>query len=110
MPKAPGLIAWLIPILWFTPMVWFTSIVCFTSGAVLTAWLDRNLTYRTAQYITQGPTGRGYAPSKEINDIYGGNVWLAAPQFQAAGVAPLTIQRLLEWGSADASMAGRLHY
>jgi hypothetical protein len=77
---------------------------------MLTAWLDKNLKYRTAQYFTQGTTGRNYTPPKEIAAISGGNVSAAAPQFEAAGVSPQTIERLQKWGRVYANMAASLHY
>ena len=46
--------------------------------AMLTAWLDKNFRYRTAQYFMQGTTGRSYVPSKELATITGGKVWEAA--------------------------------
>jgi hypothetical protein len=77
---------------------------------MLNAWLDKNLKYRTASYFTQGPTGTSYTPLKEAAGISGGNVSAAAPQFQAAGVSPATIARLVSWGRAYSNMAARLHY
>jgi hypothetical protein len=77
---------------------------------LLTAWLDKNLKYRTAQYFVQGATGRNYSPPKEIATISGGNVSAAAPQFEAAGVSPLTIKRLQQWGRAYKNMGESLHY
>jgi len=78
--------------------------------AMLTAWLDKNFKYRTAQFFTQGTTGRNYAPPKEIAAITGGNVGAAAPQFEAAGVSPMTIERLQKWGRAYKNMGESLHY
>jgi hypothetical protein len=78
--------------------------------SMLTAWLDKNLKYRTAQFFTQGATGRDYVPAKEIAAISGGNAWEAAAQFQAAGVSPETIKRLQKWGRAYTNMAASLHY
>ncbi len=78
--------------------------------SLLTAWLDKNLKYRTEQYFIRGPSARDYAPLGEIAAISGGNVWKAAPQFEAAGVSPLTIKRLRKWGRDYSSMAASLHY
>ena len=78
--------------------------------AMLTAWLDKNLKYRTARYFTQGTTGREYTPPKAIEEISGSKVWEAAAQFEAAGVSPLTVKRLREWGRAYTNMAASLHY
>ena len=78
--------------------------------AMLTAWLDKNLKYRTAQYFTQGTSARGYKPSGKAGAISGGNVWEAAPRFEAAGVSPLTIKRLRKWGRAYSNMAASLHF
>src|SRR5579871_504899 len=80
--------------------------------AMLTAWLDKNTKYRTAQYFNQGTTSltQAYALPKELGGISGGNVWLAAPQFQAAGVSPDTVARLVKWGRSYANMAASLHY
>jgi hypothetical protein len=78
--------------------------------AMLTAWLNKNLKYRTAQYFVQGPAGRNYTRPKEITAISGGNVWDAAPQFEAAGVGALTVKRLMDWGRAYTNMAESLHY
>ncbi len=78
--------------------------------SMLTAWLDKNFKYRTATYFIQGGTGRSYKPPKEIAAISGGNVWEAAPIFEAAGVSPETITRLRKWGKAYSGMAASLHY
>jgi hypothetical protein len=78
--------------------------------AMLTAWLDKNLKYRAAQYFMQGPAGINYAPPKEIATISGGNVWKAGPQFKAAGVSPQTVERLEQWGRSHKDMGERLHY
>jgi hypothetical protein len=80
--------------------------------AFLTAWLEKNLKYRTSQYFNQGTTSlrEAYALPKELGGITGGNVWLSAPQFQAAGVSQDTVARLLKWGRAYAKMAASLHY
>ncbi len=78
--------------------------------ALLTAWLDKNLKYRTAGYFTQGTMGRNYAAPKTITAISGGSVEEAAPQFQAAGVDPVIVRRLLNWGKAYKNMSDRLHY
>jgi hypothetical protein len=79
--------------------------------AMLTAWLDKNLKYRIAQYFTQGRSGRGsYTSPKEFAEISGGNTWAAAPQFRMAGVSQATIDRLLQWGSSYTTMAARLQY
>jgi hypothetical protein len=78
--------------------------------SMLTAWLDKNLKYRTAQYFIQGGTGRSYKPPKELAAISGGNVWEAVPLFEAAGVSPDTITRLRKWGRAYSGMAASLHY
>jgi hypothetical protein len=78
--------------------------------AMLTAWLDKNLKYRTAQYFVQGPAGRNYAPPKEIAAISGGNVWESAPRFEAAGISPQTIERLQKWGRSYKNMGESLHY
>jgi hypothetical protein len=80
------------------------------TGAMLTAWLDKNLKYRTAQFFTQGTTGRNYTPPREIAAISGGNVSAAAPQFEAARVSPQTIKRLEQWGRSNTNMAASLHY
>jgi hypothetical protein len=77
---------------------------------MLTAWLDKNLKYRAAQYFMQGPAGSNYARPKEIAAISGGSVAAAAPQFQAAGVSPQTIERLEKWGRSYKDMGERLHY
>lgn len=78
--------------------------------SMLTAWLDKNLKYRTKEYFIQGATGRDYKPGKEIAAISGGKVWEAAPLFEAAGVSPDTIARLRKWGRAYSDMAASLHY
>jgi hypothetical protein len=80
--------------------------------SMLSAWLDKTTKYRTAQYFNQGTTSltQTYALPKELGGISGGNVWLAAPQFQAAGVSPETVARLLKWGRAYSNMASSLHY
>lgn len=80
--------------------------------SLLTAWLDKNLKYRTSQYFNQGTTSltQTYALPKDLSGISGGNVWLSAPQFQAAGISPDTIARLLKWGRSYANMAASLHY
>ncbi len=80
--------------------------------SLLTAWVDKNLKYRTAQYFNQGTTSltQAYAVPKELSGISGGNVWVAAPQFQAAGVSQDTIGKLLKWGRSYAKMADSLHY
>ena len=80
--------------------------------SMLTAWLDKNLKYRSAQYFNQGtsPASQAYTLSNDLGVISGGNVWLSAPQFQAAGVSQDTIVRLLKWGRAYARMAASLHY
>ncbi len=80
------------------------------TDAMLTAWLDKNFRYRTAQYFTQGATGHNYTPPKEIAAISGGNVAAAAPQFEAAGVSPQTIKRLEQWGRSYKNMGESLHY
>lgn len=80
------------------------------TDAMLRAWLDKNLKYRTAQYFTQGTSGRTYSFTKDTTDISGGNVWLAEPRFQAAGVSPATIDKLTKWGRAYSNMAASLHY
>jgi len=77
---------------------------------MLTAWLEKNLRYRMARYFTPGQTGHTYAPAKEVAEITGGSVWVAAPQFQAAGVSPGTIAELLKWGHDYTNMAASLHY
>jgi hypothetical protein len=78
--------------------------------SLLTAWLDKNLQYRTARYFTRGASDARYRPLKGVADITGGNVWVALPQFQAAGVDALTIKKLRKWGRAYANMAASLHY
>jgi hypothetical protein len=78
--------------------------------AFLTAWLDKNLKYRTARYFTQGTSGHSYAPPPKIADITGANAWTAAPRFEAAGVSPETVGRLVKWGRAYTNMAASLHY
>ena len=78
--------------------------------AMLTAWLDKNLKYRTERYFIRGTSVRTYAPPREIAAISGGNVWQSAPQFEAAGVSPLTIKRLRKWGRDYSNMAASLHY
>jgi hypothetical protein len=80
--------------------------------SLLTAWLDKNVKYRTAQYFNQGTssTAEAYALPKDLGGISGGNVWVSAPQFEAAGVAPEAVAKLLKWGQAYARMAASLHY
>jgi len=79
--------------------------------AMLSAWLDKTLKYRTAQYFPQGKTAReSYTAPKEFAEFSGGNTWVAVPQFRAAGVSEATVARLLQWGRAWTEMAGRLQY
>jgi hypothetical protein len=78
--------------------------------AFLSAWLEKNLKYRTAQFFTQGTTGRNYAPPQKIADITGAAVWTAASKFEAAGVASSTVAQLVKWGHAYTNMAASLHY
>ena len=79
--------------------------------AMLNAWLDKIFKYRTAQYFAQGKTPKeSYTAPKEFAGVSGGNTWLAAPQFRAAGVSQPSVERLLQWGSAYSNMAARLQY
>jgi hypothetical protein len=76
----------------------------------LTAWLDKTMQYPAAAYFQRGLSAVSYQLPAEFLDISGGKVWEAAPQFQAAGVKPSTVQRLEEWGRADTALAQLFHY
>ena len=79
--------------------------------AMLEAWLDKNLKYRTEQYFALGKTAKeGYIAPKEFAEISGGNTWQALAGFQAAGVSETTLERLRRWGKAYSKMADALRY
>lgn len=78
--------------------------------SLLSAWLDKTLQYPTDSYFVRGLQPSVYRLPTDLQDISGGNVWEAAPQFQAAGVRPFLIERLAAWGKAYTSLAGLFHY
>jgi hypothetical protein len=79
--------------------------------AMMSAWLEKNLRYRIAQYFAQGKSSKdSYTAPKEFAEISGGNTWTAAPQFRASGVSEELVRRLLQWGSTYSSMSSRLQY
>ncbi len=78
--------------------------------AFLTAWLDKNLSYLPVSYFQRGLSASSYAPPVELRNVSGGKAWLAAPQFQAAGVNAQAIQRLQNWGDKYSSLAQLFHY
>jgi hypothetical protein len=78
--------------------------------SLLSAWLDKTLRYPPASYFVRGPQPGGYRLPAHLQDISGGKVWEAAPQFQAAGVRPALIGRLDAWGKAWTAVAELFHY
>jgi hypothetical protein len=78
--------------------------------SLLTAWIDKNLQYPIMSYLPSGTPPHAYTRSGTYEDITGGNVWEAAPQFREAGVPAELVGRLQEWGSSYMERASRLQY
>jgi len=78
--------------------------------SLLSAWLDKTLEYPPASYFALGAKPAAYALPKDLQEISGGKVWDAAPQFEAAGVSPVLIARLNAWGKSWTALAELFHY
>ena len=78
--------------------------------SLLTAWLDKNTEYQTSRYFSLGLSAGSYSPPTELAGVFGGRVWEAAPQFQAAGVRPELVKRTVSWGRAYTDLAQLFHY
>lgn len=78
--------------------------------SLLSAWLDKTLQYPPASYFVRGQRPADYKLPSYLQDISGGRVWDASPQFQAAGVSPALIERLDAWGKAYTALAELFHY
>jgi hypothetical protein len=78
--------------------------------SLLTAWLDKNLQYPTAEYLPVGTPPRSYSPSRTYGDISGGKAWESAKQFRDAGVSLEVVERLRQWGIAYTDRAARIRY
>jgi hypothetical protein len=78
--------------------------------SLLSAWLDKTLEYPPASYFALGAKPATYALPKDLQEISGGKVWEAAPQFEVAGVSPVLIARLNAWGKSWTALAELFHY
>jgi hypothetical protein len=78
--------------------------------SLLSAWLDKTMQYPAVSYFVLGGGPATYKLPTHLQDISGGKVWEAAPQFQAAGVGPPLIERLDAWGKAYTALTGLFHY
>jgi hypothetical protein len=78
--------------------------------SLLTAWMDKTLQYPIPEYLPMGSIQRDYKPQYAHRNISGGNVWVAARAFRAAGVSDDLVDRLLKWGIAYTDRADSLQY
>jgi hypothetical protein len=79
-------------------------------SSLLTAWLDKNQQYSIAEFLPIGLREYPYRGGRAYNEISGGRVWDAAPQFRNAGVSPDLVDRLERWGLAYTDRAARIQY
>ncbi len=96
----------------WTPM--FASLDAETkramTQALLTAWLDKSVSYPAGAYFQLGLTASSYQRPADLRSVAGGRAWEAAAEFRAAGVDDKTVARLQEWGKAYMSLAALFHY
>jgi hypothetical protein len=80
------------------------------TSSLLTAWLDKNQQYSVAEFLPIGLREYPYRGGHAYDEISGGRVWDAAPQFLNAGVSPDLVERLERWGLAYTDRAARIQY
>ncbi len=76
----------------------------------LAAWLEKNLQYPVARYFRVGLSENSYAAMASYSGLSGGKVWEVAPLFMAAGVNPVFVRQLQQWGAAYSDVAARFQY
>jgi hypothetical protein len=77
--------------------------------SLLTAWMEKTLSYRMAEYLPFPIIPRDYN-ARLYTDVSGGRVWEAARQFRAAGVSDDLIRRLVDWGISYEDRAAAIQY
>ena len=78
--------------------------------SLLAAWLDKTMQYSPASYFKLGLSASAYSAPIGLQNIYGGKVWQAETQFQAAGVKSDLLQRVQDWGQIYTKVAELFHY
>ena len=77
--------------------------------SLLSAWMEKTLSYRIAEYLPFPLIPRDYN-SRLYTDVSGGRVWEAARQFRSAGVSDHLVERLVNWGIAYNHRAAAIQY
>ena len=77
--------------------------------SLLSAWMEKTLSYRIADYLPFPFIPRDYN-SRLYTDVSGGRVWEAAKEFRSAGVSDDLVERLVNWGIAYNYRAAAIQY
>jgi hypothetical protein len=80
------------------------------TASMLAAWLDKNQQYSIAEFLPIGLREYSYRGGRGYDEISGGRVWNAAPQFLRAGVGTDIVERLERWGLAYTDREARIQY
>jgi len=78
--------------------------------SMLAAWLAKNQQYSVAEFLPIGLREYSYRSGRGYDEISGGRVWDAAPQFLRAGVGTDLVERLERWGVAYTDREARIQY